>query len=123
MNPRHSQIVQMVNENKRIQVSDLSEMIGVSGVTIRQDLNYLESEGHLKRVHGAAIALQSDDIDSRLTVSFEIKQALANKAAGLVAPNETVLIEGGSANALLAKTLAERGDVTIITLRPTLRIY
>ncbi|MFV0574208.1 MAG: DNA-binding transcriptional regulator YciT [Vibrio sp.] len=115
MNSRHHQIIQMVNEQKRVQVADLSEKIGVSGVTIRQDLNYLESEGHLKRVHGAAVALQSDDIDNRLTVSFEIKQALANKAADLVAPNETILIEGGSANALLAKTLAERGDVTIIT--------
>ncbi|EDL55815.1 Glucitol operon repressor [Vibrio mediterranei] len=98
-----------------MQVTDLSELTGVSGVTIRQDLNYLEQNGYLKRVHGAAVSLQSDDIDSRLEVHFDIKQQLANKAAALVAANETVLIEGGSANALLARTLAERGDVTIIT--------
>ncbi|NMT03409.1 DeoR/GlpR transcriptional regulator, partial [Vibrio parahaemolyticus] len=85
------------------------------GVTIRQDLNFLEQQGYLKRVHGAATALQSDDIDARLEVRFDIKQSLANQAADLVASNETVLIEGGSANALLARTLAERGDVTIIT--------
>ncbi|CAK4075386.1 MULTISPECIES: DNA-binding transcriptional regulator YciT [Vibrio] len=115
MNPRQNEILQLVNDRKRIQVTELVEIIGVSGVTIRQDLNFLEHEGYLKRVHGAAMALQSDDIDSRLEVRFDIKQALANKAADLVAPNETVLIEGGSANALLARTLAERGDVTIIT--------
>ncbi|MDF2152838.1 DNA-binding transcriptional regulator YciT [Vibrio sp. CAU 1672] len=115
MNPRQNEILQIVNDRKRVQVTELAEMIGVSGVTIRQDLNFLEKEGYLKRVHGAAMALQSDDIDSRLEVRFDIKQALANKAADLVAPNETVLIEGGSANALLARTLAERGDVTIIT--------
>lgn len=115
MNPRQNEILQLVNERKRIQVTDLSEIIGVSGVTIRQDLNFLESEGYLKRVHGAAIALQSDDIESRLEIRFDVKQSLAEKAADLVAPNETVLIEGGSANALLARTLAERGDVTIIT--------
>lgn len=115
MNPRQNEILQLVNDRKRVQVTELSDVIGVSGVTIRQDLNFLEKEGYLKRVHGAAMALQSDDIDNRLEVRFDIKQALANKAADLVAPNETVLIEGGSANALLARTLAERGDVTIIT--------
>lgn len=115
MNARQSEILQIVNERKRVQVTELVETIGVSGVTIRQDLNLLEQQSYLKRVHGAAIALQSDDIDTRLEVKFDIKQALASKAANLVKPNETVLIEGGSANALLARTLAKRGDVTIIT--------
>ncbi|MCG9578473.1 MULTISPECIES: DNA-binding transcriptional regulator YciT [Vibrio oreintalis group] len=115
MNSRQNEILQLVNVNKRVQVTELVDVMGVSGVTIRQDLNYLEEQGYLKRVHGAAIALQNDDIDTRLEVRFDIKQTLASKAADLVAPNETVLIEGGSANALLARTLAERGDVTIIT--------
>ncbi|WP_375748538.1 DNA-binding transcriptional regulator YciT [Vibrio sp. HN007] len=115
MNSRQNEILQLVNEHKRVQVTELVETVGVSGVTIRQDLNFLEQQGYLKRVHGAAVALQSDDIDSRLEVRFDVKQALATKAADLVAANETVLIEGGSANALLARTLADRGDVTIIT--------
>lgn len=115
MNSRQSEILNLVNDRTRVQVSELSELTGVSGVTIRQDLNFLEKNGYLKRVHGAAVALQSDDIESRLEVHFDIKQQLANKAADLVTPNETVLVEGGSANALLARTLAERGDVTIIT--------
>lgn len=115
VNSRQNEILQIVNERKRVQVIELVKTIGVSGVTIRQDLNFLEQQRYLKRVHGAAVALQSDDIDTRLEVRFDIKQALASKAADLVAANETVLIEGGSANALLARTLAERGDVTIIT--------
>jgi len=115
MNSRQNEILQLVNDRKRVQVTELVDAIGVSGVTIRQDLNYLEEQGYLKRVHGAATALQSDDLDTRLEVRFDIKQSLANKAADLVSANETVLIEGGSANALLARTLAKRGDVTIIT--------
>ncbi|GAM68615.1 transcriptional regulatory protein yciT [Vibrio sp. JCM 19236] len=95
MNSRQNEIVQIVNDRKRVQVTELSEIIGVSGVTIRQDLNFLEQQGYLKRVHGAATALQNDDIDHRLEVRFDIKQTLANKAADLVEPNETVLIEGG----------------------------
>jgi DeoR/GlpR family transcriptional regulator of sugar metabolism len=115
MNPRHIEILRLVNDAKRVQVADLAELTGVSEVTIRQDLNALEKEGCLKRVHGAAVSVQSDDVDERMEVRLEIKQQLAEKAADLVSVGETVLIEGGSANALLAKVLAERGDITIIT--------
>ena len=79
MNSRQSEILHLVNKANRIQVSELIEIIGVSGVTIRQDLNFLEQSGYLKRVHGAAISLQNDNIDSRLEVSFDIKQTLAVK--------------------------------------------
>lgn len=115
LSPRHANILQLVNENKRIQVNELSDHLKVSGVTIRQDLTLLDEQGLLKRVHGGAMSLQSDDLDMRLELNFELKAALAAQAASLVRPNETVLIEGGSANALLATTLAKRGDVSIIT--------
>ena len=64
MNSRQNEILQLVNDRKRVQVTELSDIIGVSGVTIRQDLNFLEQQGYLKRAHGAATALQSDDIDT-----------------------------------------------------------
>ncbi|PSW06569.1 DNA-binding transcriptional regulator YciT [Photobacterium lipolyticum] len=115
MNPRQSEIVQLVNQEKRVMVSDLASHTGVSEVTIRQDLNQLEKEGYLKRVHGAAMSLQSDDVSARMEVRFNTKQKLAERAAQLVQPDETVMIEGGSANALLARVLADRGDITIIT--------
>lgn len=115
MNQRQKNILQIVNDRKHVQVTELAKLLNVSGVTIRHDLNLLSQKGYLKRTHGAATILQYDDINNRLEIQFEIKQKIANKAADLVSPNETVLIEGGSANALLAQTLAERGDVTIIT--------
>ncbi|MDV5168458.1 DNA-binding transcriptional regulator YciT [Photobacterium rosenbergii] len=115
MNPRHSEILQLVNQNRRVLVAELASHTGVSEVTIRQDLTQLEKQGYLKRVHGGATALQSDDMNDRLNVRFDIKQQLAQRAAELVQPGETVMIEGGSANALLARELANRGDVTIIT--------
>lgn len=115
MNSRQSEILQIVNVRKKVPVTELSQLTGVSGVTVRQDLNFLERHGYLKRIHGAAITLHSDDLDARMEVHFDIKRQLAEKAANLVTQGETVLIEGGSANALLAQMLAERGDVTIIT--------
>ena len=115
MNPRHSEILQLVNEQKRVLVAELSAHTGVSEVTIRQDLSLLEKQGYLKRVHGGATAIQSDDVSNRMNIRFDLKQQLAKRAAELVEPGETVMIEGGSANALLARELANRGDVTIIT--------
>jgi len=115
MQPRHSEIIQMVNQHKRVLVTELAAHTGVSEVTIRQDLTLLEKQGYLKRVHGGATSVQTDDVGDRMNIHFDIKQKLAQRAADLVAPGETVLIEGGSTNALLARLLADRGDVTLIT--------
>lgn len=115
MTPRHNEIIQLVSQRRRVMVAELATHTGVSEVTIRHDLNQLEQEGYLYRVHGAAVARESDDVSTRMEVNFEIKQQLANCAANSVEFGETVLIEGGSANALLARILANRGDVTIVT--------
>ncbi|CAG9001400.1 MAG: Glucitol operon repressor [Candidatus Celerinatantimonas neptuna] len=115
MNVRRSEIIQLVNRRNRITVTELSEYTGVSEVTIRQDLNYLEHLGHIKRIHGAAVAIDNNDIAEQMEVRFGTKQKLAQRAATLVEPGETVLIEGGGSNALLARILAERTDLTIVT--------
>jgi DeoR/GlpR family transcriptional regulator of sugar metabolism len=115
MNPRHTVILELVNEKGRVAVAELAEQVGVSEVTVRQDLNYLEEQGFLKRIHGAATVLDSDDPQHRIWARSKIKLHLAEAAANFVAPGESVLIEGGSANVMLAKLLGERGDVAIIT--------
>ena len=115
MHPRHSVILELVNDKGRVTVAELAEQVGVSEVTIRQDLNHLEAQGFLKRIHGAATVLDSDDPELRIWARSKIKLHLAEAAANLVAPGESVLIEGGSANVILAKLLGERGDVSIIT--------
>jgi len=116
MNSRHEQIIQLVNERGSISVSELSQLTGVSEVTIRQDLNALERDDYLKRVHGSAVAPESDDVNSRMRTRYKIKQALAEFAASQVGAGEAVFIEGGSTNALLARALSSRSDLTIITV-------
>lgn len=93
----------------------LSEKLGVSGVTIRQDLTLLEQQGLIKRIHGGAVLNNTDDISTRMILNYEKKLRIAQKASLLVNENETVLIEGGSTNALLARELAKKKGITIIT--------
>ncbi len=117
MNDRQTLIVQIVSEKGRISVNDLSKETGVSVVTIRHDLTVLEKAKYIRREHGFAVMEQEhEDTESRSLVNFSVKQALARQAAQLVNKNDTVFIEGGSTNAFLARLLASRADITIITM-------
>ncbi|ALR76568.1 DNA-binding transcriptional regulator YciT [[Enterobacter] lignolyticus] len=116
MNARQQSILQMVIDKGRMSVADLARMTGVSEVTIRQDLNLLEKQSYLRRTHGFAVPLDSEDVETRMMTHFALKRELATFAASLVSPGETVFIENGSSNALLARVLSEQKDVAIITV-------
>ncbi len=115
MNERQQAIVNLVNQQRKAAVADLARRFQVSEVTIRQDLGSLEKEGFLRRFHGGAIPVDSDDVGKRLGVYFNEKLDIARRSAELVKQGETILLEGGSAVALLAKQLSDRRDLTVIT--------
>jgi len=115
LNQRQNEILKILGENDRTSVNALSDTLNVSSVTIRQDLNVLEGEGLLKRVHGGAVLKDADDLASRLGVNYESKLRIARKLANRVTEGETVLIESGSVNALLARELSQLNKVTIVT--------
>ena len=52
MKERHLQIINLVNEKEKVSVQELSELLKLSMVTIRKDLEELESQGLLRRQHG-----------------------------------------------------------------------
>ena len=107
----------MVIDQGQVSVTDLAKATGVSEVTIRQDLNTLEKLSYLRRAHGFAVSLDSDDVETRMMSNYTLKRELAEFAASLVQPGETIFIENGSSNALLARTLGEqKKNVTIITV-------
>lgn len=116
MKNRTNKILELLTQENRMEVSALSEMLGVSQVTIRKDLDALESKGIIKREHGFALLRSPDDINGRIAYHYEAKRKIAQKAAELVHDGDTVMIESGSCCALLADTLtAERKDLTIVT--------
>lgn len=115
MNERHNQILRHLSKDHETSVKYLSDALRVSSVTIRQDLNFLEKEGLLRRVHGGAVLKDADDIANRLGLNYERKLKIAVKAAEYVPSDETVLIESGSVNALLARELVKKGQINILT--------
>jgi DeoR/GlpR family transcriptional regulator of sugar metabolism len=115
MNSRRNEILKMISSDGRATVRELSDATGVSAATVRQDLSYLERQGLLKRYHGGAIVDDTEDISHRIGINYENKLRIARRAADFVDKGQNVFIESGSINALLAKELSGRTDVTIIT--------
>lgn len=113
---REEEIISIVSESKKIEVIELAALLKVSQVTIRKDLDKLESRGILHRQHGFAVINNQDDINYRLASNYDLKRRIALEAAKLVKDGETVMIESGSTCTLLAEELAyNKSDITIIT--------
>lgn len=116
MNKRQSQILDLLTQNKKLKVTELSDVLNVSQVTIRKDLSALEDSGIIVREHGYAKLNESDDINNRLAYHYDIKQKIAEKAVESIEDGETVIIESGSCCALVALEIAKtKKDVTLIT--------
>ena len=115
MNSRQNMILDLLAQEERITVNELSSRLEVSAVTIRQDLTFLENKGMLKRVHGAAMLNNPDDLAVRLGINYQKKLKIAEKALEFVNEGETILIESGSVNALFALELVRSKRVTILT--------
>lgn len=116
MTERQSKLIKLVNLYQKIEVSRLAELLDVSQVTIRKDLDHLEEEGLLSREHGYALIKNANDINTRLTINYDKKIEIATKAAEMVSNGETVMLESGSTCTLLAEQLAKlKKDITIIT--------
>lgn len=115
MNDRQKEILKIVAEHNRVKVKHLARELSVSTVTVRQDLNLLEEEGFLKRIHGGVTVRDSDDLSVRLAINYEQKLRIAKKASGFVRPGDTILVEGGSTNTILVKEVSKKEGIIVIT--------
>ncbi|PKE32910.1 transcriptional regulator [Rahnella sp. AA] len=124
---RRNKIIGLVNENGSVLVSELSSSFGVSEVTIRSDLGLLEQKGALSRFHGGASKRAAQQkslpdtqhgemvLEERYLQASDPKKRIAQAAAGMIKPGDTVIIDSGSTTMLLAEELVKSGDITVIT--------
>ena len=116
MKPRLTNILAILSKKKKVTVSELSAALEISEVTVRKDLSQLEEKGLLKREHGYATMITSDDVSNRLSFNYELKRQIAQQALITIKDGETVMVESGSCCALLAdEIVSNKRDVTIIT--------
>jgi len=116
---RHHAIKKAVRKHRRMNFSDLQGVVGVSPATLRRDLTELEQAGEIIRVHGGVMDpgyLRSElSFDERALRHSAAKRAIAAKAASLIPPGASVIIDAGSTCLEAGKALLGRKDVRIIT--------
>jgi DeoR family galactitol utilization operon repressor len=112
---REQVILNSLLERGSITVAGLSRDLAVSEVTIRSDLNSLERQGLLSRVHGGAVPSVHPHILERQSLRVEEKQSIAKAAAALVQSGDTIMIEAGTTSALVCRYLGGKRDVHLIT--------
>ena len=107
---------------KRITNKELCETFGISIETARRDLNYLESEGFIRKVYGGAALAESspskvtiDAWDVRMNTNSIAKMKVAERAAELIPDGSTVYLDSGTSVYDVATFLASRSNLTILT--------
>ena len=105
---RRHRIVDLLREHGRVTVDALAARFGISLVTVRNDLEWLEKAGALERTHGGAL-LRRDDDDQPLTVKRTLHHAekvrIARVAAALIRDGETIILDSGTTTAEIAKQI------------------
>jgi DeoR/GlpR family transcriptional regulator of sugar metabolism len=117
---RRSFIADRVTSSGEVEFAVLAETLGVSEMTIRRDIEFLESEGVLRRILGGAISLQGTSaepsFDSRASASAREKEHIAEAVVDLLVPGETVLLDSGSTVLSVAREIRKRGlELTVVT--------
>ena len=120
---RRSLIVDAIKRTDILKVSELSQLFGVTMVTIRRDLDILEKNGKLKRIHGGAVSVDPYD-KSKLFGSQDhetelIKERIGQAAAELISKSDKIIIDSGSTPLRVVNNISynllNNGSLTIIT--------
>jgi len=117
---RQQQILGVLREEFTARVSRLSELLGVSEMTIRRDLDVLEQKGLVERTHGGAVFRQE-----RLLGKFHYrrsieqnpreKQDIARKAAAFIEPNDTIYVGEGVTASQVVRHAEPGMPFTVVT--------
>ncbi|WP_294155001.1 DeoR/GlpR family DNA-binding transcription regulator [uncultured Selenomonas sp.] len=116
---RRRKIMDKLNEERKVYVSELAKLFGVTEETIRRDLEKLEGKDLLRRSYGGAVLNEhtNDDISfvKRSTILSENKQAIATRAARLVSDGDTIMVDASTTCLALIGELQRKKGITIIT--------
>ncbi|MEA2027024.1 MAG: DeoR/GlpR family DNA-binding transcription regulator, partial [Chloroflexota bacterium] len=117
---RHAYILDRLRADGAVRVSDLMRQLDVSDMTVRRDLEALEAQGHLVKVHGGATQLRESAVhepgfDTKRALEHEPKLAIARAAAALVEPGMAVAVSAGSTTYEVSRLLAQVPRLTVVT--------
>lgn len=115
-NARQRQIHEQIAQSGEVRISELSERYGVTEMTIRRDLEKLEEGGSVRRTFGGAIYVYRDvALQDRTGLYMDEKVRIGRQAASLIAPGESVFLDGGTTTLQIARALRAGQQITVVT--------
>lgn len=116
---RHQLILKKLNEEGQVYIQELSDLLEVSGVTIRKDLKLLEDKNLLFRTRGGGSINNpytvEKPINEKELIRQEEKQRIARMALSIIGDNDSIIIGSGTTVFELAKALHPQHHITVIT--------
>lgn len=122
MNPyeRRQTLLDLLRQKPGLRVPELAAALKVSEGTIRNDLNILETDGRLTRVHGGAVLFESHpphglSFSERHRRRVPQKEAIARTAAAIVQDGDSILLDASSTVYYFGLALRERRGLRVVT--------
>lgn len=120
---RHEKIIKAVNSKGIITTQELMQILEVSDMTIRRDLEELNTSGKLIRIHGGAQSVTySIDIElshtQKQVIHMEEKLAIARYAANLIKDHDTIYLGPGTTIELMASMIRSKPDFILTNSLP-----
>ena len=111
---RQSLILEDIRRAGSARVSDLTQRLGVSDMTIRRDLEALARAGLIEKVHGSPSS-HEPGFEAKSVLEKPQKEAIARAAAELVTPGTAIALSAGTTTFALAQQLLDVSGLTIVT--------
>ncbi len=117
---RRDKILDELKSAGKVFVSELSEKLGVTPVTVRNDLQALEKDGYLVRMNGGAVyssrTTQKPGIPENVEISqSHQKEAIATAISEMINDGDTLFINSGTTTQMIADELKKRNNLNIVT--------
>lgn len=116
---RWGHLRELIRDRGVIRVEDLCRQLRVSPATVRRDLDQLERNGSIRRVHGGAVSVEGrlDEplFADKTSLAAREKRRIAEAALRFVEAGDTLYLDGGSTVLELARLLRERTNLTVVT--------
>lgn len=114
---RRKRILEQLRLEGKVSVNALCDALGVTPVTIRNDLTMLEQEGRLMRVQGGAVRMPAEAAapESQSVANISQKQVIGQLVAQMVRDGDTLFINSGTTCEIVAAQLSIRRNLNIVT--------
>lgn len=118
LSARQSEILRLVRTEGRAGIADVAAHLSVSEETVRRDVRPMAAAGLVRKLHGAvavAAATTEPPLSHRMQENIAAKERIAAAAAALIADGESVMFDTGSTTIFVARALARRRRMIVVT--------